>query len=340
MGLASAVKRHPVAWLEDASNHCARSGGDGSTAAQRIGGPAAILAGMRIGLLGLGLIGGSVARALRDSSASEPAEPWSVAAWTPTGRGLVAALEDGVIDQVAASPEEAIAGADLVILAGPALDSLAQLDELAGPWRQDLAPDAVITDVASTKEAIVLRATALGLRFVGGHPMAGSDTSGYEASSADLFADRPWVVVPTSDVVAVERVERLAMACRALPVRLGAAEHDRAVAGISHLPLVVAAALVEAVAGDGTAGPSVDWPTAANLAATGWRDTTRLARGDATMGASIVATNAPALAARVRDLMTALEGWLAELERPGGPDVEEIADRLRSARKRLEATLK
>jgi prephenate dehydrogenase len=167
--------------------------------------------------------------------------------------------------------------------------------------------------------------------------MAGSDASGYEASSAELFVDRPWVVVPTSDAAAVDRVERLAVACGARPVRLGAAEHDRAVAGISHLPLVVAAALVEAVAGNVTAGPPADWPTAANLAATGWRDTTRLARGDPTMGASIIATNAPALAARVRDLMTALDGWLAELERPGGPDSDEIADRLRSARNRLEA---
>ena len=293
---------------------------------------------MRIGLLGLGLIGGSVVRALRASPTSEPSGTWSVAAWTPTGRGPLAALEEGVIDRVAASPEEAIDGADLIVLAGPALDCLAQLDELAGPWRPALTPDAVVTDVCSTKEAIVLRATALGLRFVGGHPMAGSDASGYEASRADLFVDRPWVVVPTADAGAVERVERLARACRARPLRLGAAEHDRAVAGISHLPLVVAAALVEAVAGDGSGGPPADWPTAAKLAASGWRDTTRLARGDATMGASIVATNAPALAARVRDLMAALEGWLAELERAGGPDADAIADRLRSARKRLEAT--
>jgi prephenate dehydrogenase len=291
---------------------------------------------MRIGLLGLGLIGGSVVRALRSSPASEPSEVWSVAAWTPTGRGPAAALEEGVIDRVAASPEEAIDGADLVVLAGPAPDCLAQLDDLAGPWRRVLTPDTVVTDVASTKEAIVLRATALGLRFVGGHPMAGREGSGYAASSGDLFVDRPWVVVPTSDVVAVERVERLARACGARPVRLGAAEHDRAVAGISHLPLVVAAALVEAVAGNSTAGPSADWPTASNLAATGWRDTTRLARGDATMGAGIVATNAPALAARVRDLMTALDGWLGELERPGGPDAGEIEDRLRSARERLD----
>ena len=194
-----------------------------------------------------------------------------------------------------------------------------------------------MTDVASTKEAIVLRATALGLRFVGGHPMAGRETSGYEASSADLFVDRPWVIVPTSDAAAVERVEGLARACGARPVRLGAAAHDRAVAGISHLPLVVAAALVEAVAGGASSGPSGDWPIAADLAATGWRDTTRLARGDVSMGAGIVVTNAPALAARVRELIGALDSWLAELERPGGPDAGEIEDRLRAARERLEA---
>ena len=292
---------------------------------------------MRIGLLGLGLIGGSVVRALRASPGPEPSETWSVAAWTPSGRGPAAAFKDGVIDHVAASPEEAIDGADLVVLAGPAPDCLDQLDDLAGPWRRVLGPDAVVTDVASTKEAIVLRATALGLRFVGGHPMAGRETSGYAASTADLFVDRPWVVVPTSDVAAVERVEGLATACGARPIRLGAAAHDRAVAGISHLPLVVAAALVEALAGGASAGPTADWPIAADLAATGWRDTTRLVRGDVTMGTGIIATNAPAVAARVRELMAALDGWLAELERPGGPDAGEIADRLRTARERLEA---
>ena len=292
---------------------------------------------MRIGLLGLGLIGGSVARALHDPAGRAGSTAWSIAAWTPTGRGLTAALEDGAIDRVATSPEDAIDGADLVILAGPAPDCLEQLDELAGPWHAALAPDAVITDVASTKESIVLRATALGLRFVGGHPMAGRETSGYAASSADLFRGRPWVVVPTSDIAAVERVEQLAMACGARPVRLGAAAHDRAVAGISHLPLVVAAALVEAVAG-ATPGGEVppDWPTAASLASSGWRDATRLARGDVVMGGGIIATNAPAIAGRVRDMVEALEGWLVELERPGGPDASVIVERLRTALSRLD----
>jgi prephenate dehydrogenase len=292
---------------------------------------------MRIAMLGLGLIGGSVVRALRDPVRGAGSEGWSIAAWTPHGRGPAAAFLDGLIDLAAPSPEAAIEGADLVVLAGPAPDCLDQLDELAGAWRGVLSSDAVITDVASTKEAIVLRATALGLRFVGGHPMAGRETSGYGSSSADLFVDRPWVVVPTSDAVALERVEHLAVACGARPVRLGAEAHDRAVAGISHLPLIVAAALVEAVAGDDQGGASLDWPTAAGLAASGWRDTTRLARGDATMGAGIIATNGPAIAERVRELVAALELWLVELERPGGPDSAEVAERLRSARERLEA---
>ena len=290
---------------------------------------------MRIALLGFGLIGGSIARSLHERGPAGGADH-TVAAWSPSGDGPAAALRDGVIDTATGSPEAALAGAELVVLAGPAPVCLAQLDELAGPWREALAPDAVITDVASTKATIVLRATALGLRFVGGHPMAGREATGYAASSADLFVDRPWVVVPTADDGAVARVEALAAATGARPRRMTAAAHDEAVAAISHLPLVVAAALVEAIAG---AEPTdrEDWPTAAGLAASGWRDMTRLARGDVAMGTGIVVTNGPAIAARVRDLIVVLEAWLAELERSGGPDEEEVATRLRTARDRLAA---
>jgi prephenate dehydrogenase len=245
-------------------------------------------------------------------------------------------LRDGVIDSAAPSPEAALADADLVVLAGPAPVCLTQLDDLAGSWRGALAGDAVITDVASTKEAIVLRATALGLRFVGGHPMAGREASGYAAASADLFVDRPWVVVPTADDAAVSRVETLATATGARPRRMAAAAHDEAVAAVSHLPLVLAAALVEAVAGVGPTDRD-DWPMVAGLAAGGWRDMTRLARGDVTMGAGIVATNGPAIATRLRDLIAVLEAWLVELERSGGPDEDEVASRLRAARDRLAA---
>lgn len=292
---------------------------------------------MRTALLGFGLIGGSIARALRERGGTASPDA-HISAWTPSGDGPAAALRDRVIDVAAPSPEAAIADADLVILAGPAPVCLAQLDDLAGAWRGVPAQGAVITDVASTKTAIVLRATALGLRFVGGHPMAGRETSGYGASSADLFVDRPWVIVPSADAAAVERVEALASATGARPRRMTAAIHDEAVAAVSHMPLVVAAALAEAVVGGESAG-SEDLAIAAGLASSGWRDMTRLARGDVAMGAGIVTTNGPAIASRVRDLIGVLEAWLVELERPGGPDDSEVAERLRAARERLEAML-
>jgi prephenate dehydrogenase len=291
---------------------------------------------MRLAILGLGLIGGSVARAVR-AQANDVLGVDEIVAWSPTGEGPAEAAQDGVIDEAAETPEAAIDGAGLVVLAGPAPACLAALDDLAGSWRSVLADDAVVTDVASTKSAIVLRATALGLRFVGGHPMAGRETSGYAASSADLFVGRPWIVVPTTDEAAVERVEQLATATGAIPRRMTATAHDEAVAAVSHVPLVVAAALVEAVAGVDGGPPRPDWPVAASLAATGWRDMTRLARGDVTMGAGIAATNASAIAARLRDLIDVLEGWIADLERGGGPDPDDLADRLRSVRERLES---
>jgi prephenate dehydrogenase len=290
---------------------------------------------MRVALLGLGLIGGSIARALREHDPA-PSGDHHITAWTPSGEGPAAATREGVIDAAATTPEAAIGGADLVVLAGPPPVCLAQLDDLAGSWREALAPGAVITDVASTKAAIVMRATALRLPFVGGHPMAGRETSGYGAARPDLFVGRPWVIVPSPDEAAVGRVEALADATGARPLRMTAAEHDDAVAAISHLPLVVAAALVEAVAGP-AGSTRAGWPVAAELAASGWRDITRLARGDVAMGSGIVETNAPAIASRIRALIGVLDGWLSDLERDGGPDEADVAARLRSARDRLEA---
>jgi prephenate dehydrogenase len=290
---------------------------------------------MRLALLGLGLIGGSVARAIRARTPAGALDIDEVVAWSPTGDGPAAARHDGVIDAVAATPEAAVDGADLIVLAGPAPEILGQLDQLAGPWRALVRDGAVITDVASTKTAIVDRAAALELPFVGGHPMAGRETSGYAASTADLFVDRPWVVVPGADPAAIARVEALATATGARPRRMSAVDHDEAVAAVSHLPLIVAAALVEAIAG-GAAGTRSDWPRAAGLAASGWRDMTRLARGDVTMGAGIAATNGSRIARRIRDLIEVLESWAADLERAEGPDGEAIADRLGTARDRLE----
>jgi prephenate dehydrogenase len=308
----------------------------------------------RIAFLGFGLIGGSVAKALRAASTAD-GRSLQLIAWTPGGAGPTAGLAAGILDVVAPDAGAALDDAGLVILAAPPLDVLDLLDDLAGPSRAALAAGVTITDVASTKAAISERAGRLGLPFVGGHPMAGRDESGVSASSADLFRDRPWVIVPPArgagagpagtDAGAeshVARVEALARAVGARPVTLSAVEHDGLVAAISHLPLVAAAALVEAVTG--SAGPAAaadagwaeDWPAAKRLAASGWRDATRLARGDPAMGAGILATNAGPVVARLKAYRHVLDTWITELERPSGPDPVELEDRLLAVRERLD----
>jgi prephenate dehydrogenase len=269
---------------------------------------------MRIALLGLGLIGGSIARALRAGGAgSMPVD--RIVAWSPTAAGPRAALEAGIVDAAASGIAEAVDGADLIVLAAPPTECL-DLISLLGELHDRLAPDALVTDVASTKARIVDAAVEAGLPFVGGHPMAGAEATGFEASSADLFRGRPWVVVPaaTSPVGGAERIEALARACGARAVRLDAATHDRAVAAISHVPLVLAAALVEAVVGPPEGPDRPDWAIEAELASSGWASMTRLALGSPEMGAGIAATNAPAIAGGLREVRTAIDAWIAALE--------------------------
>jgi prephenate dehydrogenase len=291
----------------------------------------------RIAFLGFGLIGGSIALALREAGCTA-----RISAWTPAGAGPGEGLRRGLLDAAPQDPGAALDGAGLVILAGPPLSVLDHLGDLAGPMRDRLAPEATITDVASTKAIIVATAEDRGLAFVGDHPMAGRETAGVGSASAELFEGRPWVVAPAEGAGArdVECVEALATAVGGRPLRMAPIDHDLAVAAISHLPLIAAAALVEAVASDGER-----WPAARTLAAGGWRDMTRLARGDADMGAGILATNARPIAAWLRAYRDALDGWLAELERASGergpvvPDaatVELLRARLASARAALE----
>jgi prephenate dehydrogenase len=275
---------------------------------------------MDLALLGLGQIGGSIARAALASGLVG-----RVVAWTPAGRGPAAAGEHGI--EATTSAAEAVAAGDLVVLAAPPLACLALLLELAGPLRGSLRPDAVVTDVASTKAEIVARAEGVGLRFVGGHPMAGRETPGYASADPGLFHDRPWVVVParTADEAAIERVEALARVCRAEPVRLTAAQHDEAVALISHAPLVLSAALAEA------AGDRPEWPIARTLAAGGWAGMTRLARGEPEMGVGILMTNRIATANAIRAVAASLDAWLTLLETGGSAaDAAAHLDRART----------
>ncbi len=311
-----------------------------------LGGPIASIAGtdnagMRLALLGLGLIGGSVVRALRQPRPPQPSDPWTarleVVAWSPSGTGPRLALAEGLLDRAPASVEGALEGADVVLLAGPPTSVLDWVGALAGPLARHLSPGTVVTDVASTKAAIVERADALGLRFVGGHPMAGREASGFEASSAELFVGRPWVVVPSraADEAAVALVEGLARSVGAVPVRMTGPEHDRAVAAISHLPLLASVVLVESVLGRPGEPPPAGLEAARRLAASGWRDVTRLARGEPAMAAGIMTTNRVIVAEHLRRLRSVVDEWVALLD--DGADEAALAERFAAARTRLEA---
>lgn len=236
----------------------------------------------RITIIGLGLIGGSIALGLKRA----PVRDIEIAGIARSSETASRAKKAGAIDRDARSMEEALRGARLVVIASPILAIPAIMDEMA----PHLERDAIVTDAASTKGTVArwarekLPATA---HFVGGHPMAGKEQTGFDAADPDLFKEKPWVISPSVSAPegAVNAVVGLAQALGARPVFMDADEHDSYVAAISHLPLTLSSALFSMAFG------SQAWPEIAALASSGFRDTTRLASGSADMAHDIVQTN-------------------------------------------------
>ena len=224
---------------------------------------------------GLGLIGGSLARAL------------TRAGYRVIGLDRPAVLRRArrarAIAASAPSLAEALARADVLVLAAPPRVNHALLREAARLAR----PGLVVTDVGSVKQPICAEAARLRLRgFVGGHPLAGTERSGFEASSARLFLGRSWILTPSPGGERAARVvSRLARAAGARPVRLTPAAHDRAVALLSHVPQLVSWALVEAVRGDPMGARHL------RIAGPGFRDMTRLAKSPRGLWRQILAEN-------------------------------------------------
>lgn len=244
----------------------------------------------RIVIAGLGLIGGSLALALRR------AWPETAFAGWDDERVLGEGLDRGIVD--AACKPDALEAGDLFVLAAPPMGSLYLLDALEA---RALPPDVVITDVVSTKREMVEAAAAKRLPFVGGHPMAGSERAGIAHADADLFTDARWFLAEAGGgEEAAARVEAMVRAAGARPEWIDALEHDRLMAAISHLPQVTATALM-AVAGELAGASNLD------LAGAGLRDTTRLAASDATLWAQIAASNAGELSRAIRLLRERLE---------------------------------
>lgn len=266
-------------------------------------------------VVGVGLIGGSVAMTAK--SLEDPPAVYGI----DIDEGAIAeAIQLGVIDD-GATPESGKAnawlsagGAELVLLATPARDVDGWLARLGA-----LGFDGIVTDVASTKGGVMRSARRhLGsaARFVGGHPMAGSERTGVKAARNDLFKGAYWIITPASetDASAYAKLHAFVTALGARVVSVEPKNHDEAVAIVSHVPHVAAAALCD-VAG-AHAGPSGDL---LRLAAGGFKDTTRIAAGSPDLWTGICLDNAEALATGLRELRLTL-GEFEAMVRAGDAD--------------------
>jgi len=257
---------------------------------------------MRIGIIGLGLMGGSLALALREQT------PGLTVLGEDTDEATQrTALESGLI--VEGRPREA----DLLVLACPISAMRAVFGGLRGF-------DGVVTDVASTKVQVLAWAGEAGLDLVGGHPMCGREQFGLSAAQADLYQGAPWVLTRDEPMVL-----DLVRSVGANPVFLTAERHDRVVAGISHAAFLLSAAYVLALAG------SPDWEDMQRVAGPGFRDVSRLAAGDPRLYAAIATSNRTPVAETLRAIEQSLAALRQRVEAGGAelPQLFSEAKRLR-----------
>lgn len=278
----------------------------------------------RLAILGPGLLGGSVALAARQRQAAE-----TIALWARRPEAVAEIESAAAVDLASVELAPVLEGAELVVLATP----VGAIEELLQKALPLLAPSAVITDLCSVKGAVqTLVAAALSasgrddVHFVGAHPMAGSDQTGFANASAGLFEGAACAIVPPEKSAkhAVDFVREFWTGLGCQTVDLEALEHDLLVARISHLPHVAASALVRA----GLRG------RAGELVGAGFRDTTRVASGAAPMWAEILSENRHGVSTALADYIAELTELLANLREM---DNEEVLQFLTDARQRRQA---
>lgn len=279
---------------------------------------------MKVAVLGVGLIGGSIGMAARGRVGAH------VTGYDPDAHALTAAVELGAIDEAASSVAEAVSEADFVFVATPvgAIADCALAVLAAAP------ADCVISDVGSTKRAIL--SAVADERFVGGHPMAGAESAGVEQARAELFDGATWYLTPQASMPleSMQRLSDLIGGLGAHPTAIDAAAHDRLMARLSHLPHVLANVLVSGAARalereqreiDGgllDAGPS-------------FRDATRVAGANTAIWVDIYLSNADALAEAIDEAIEGLGQVRAAL---AGGDRNALAlwnDRAHSERQQM-----
>ena len=254
----------------------------------------------RIVIIGLGLIGGSLGLALKKARGDDV----EVIGFSRRAQTVTKARERGIIDTPAFDLAVAVAQADIIVIATPVLKIKETLKIIAAHVPQECT----ITDVGSTKRDVMRWADAYlpdGVNYIGGHPMAGKEISGLDAATADLFEGCIYCLIPSSGASreATEELTRLVEDIGAVPLSIAADLHDSAVAGVSHLPVLLAASLVAATAN------TSQWSSMAKLAASGYRDISRLASGDPEMNRDICLTNRDEIASWIDRYIEELKGF-------------------------------
>ncbi len=276
-----------------------------------------------ISILGLGLMGASLAMALRQRGYAG-----RLTAYARKEATRREALDRGIVDAAGEDPDAAVREASLVVLCAP----IRACVELAADVRAALRPDAVVTDVGSTKGWICRQMDGLLPKgvFVGSHPIAGSEKQGLQAASADLYVGALTVLAGPPDLPpeAAARVAALWEAAGSRTCRMAPEDHDRLLARTSHLPHVAAAALANAIGRDSAEQVGA-------FCGTGFYDSTRVAAGSIEMWNDVLATNAPAVAEELRAFKMEVERVYDDLQAGRFGDVARFLERARDARAEL-----
>ncbi|HEX4733888.1 MAG TPA: prephenate dehydrogenase/arogenate dehydrogenase family protein [Thermoleophilaceae bacterium] len=274
---------------------------------------------MRIAVLGVGLIGGSIGLAARERADAE------VVGWGPRRETLQKALDKGAIDRIAGTVQEAVHEADAVFACAP-VELLPSLVEQA---LAAAGPDTVVTDAGSVKHDLV--EAIEDERFVGGHPVAGAETAGVENARADLFEGAAWYLTPRPNTggILFERLHRLIVAFGARPTAIDARTHDRMLAAVSHLPHVLANSLVM------QAASAVSDDEALPRSGPSFRDMTRVAGANSDIWTGIYVSNREAIADQVEAVAERLQAIVELLRGADADGLRAWNDGAREDRRRL-----
>ena len=269
-----------------------------------------------IGFIGLGLIGGSIARGLKRANKN-----LTIMAYMRTTSKLVQAKEEGIVDVILYEIDETLSQCDMIFLCTPVEFNASYLEKI----RPFLKPGAILTDVGSTKTNIHKLVTQMNMEdvFVGGHPMAGSEKTGYENSTDHLLENAYYIISPTekNTTEQIERMKQIVIALRAIPLVLDYEEHDYSVAAISHLPHLIASSLVKLVKDNDS-----ETEVMKRIAAGGFKDITRIASSSPVMWEQICMTNTSNLKVLMRKYIASLESIYDDLDAHNSKGIYDLFD--------------